>query len=110
MASRLNPKAAEFVPGSYQSTDSNWGAMMEAEELGEEHLTEQELEELEACEEWVALQASMEELEQDHLVAIALRYAPESKVNEIRKRCGIKPSKMRSQHKGIRAQGVTRAW
>jgi hypothetical protein len=35
MASRLNPKAAEFVPGSYQSTDSNWGAMMEAEELGE---------------------------------------------------------------------------
>lgn len=39
----------------------------------QEHLTEQELEELEACEEWVALQASMEELEQDHLVAIALR-------------------------------------
>jgi hypothetical protein len=35
MASSLNPKAAEFVPGSYQSTDSNWGAMMEAEELGE---------------------------------------------------------------------------
>jgi hypothetical protein len=35
MATKLNPKAAEFVPGSYQSTDSNWGAMMEAEELGE---------------------------------------------------------------------------
>jgi hypothetical protein len=35
MATKLNPKAAEFVPGSYKSTDSNWGPLMEAEELGE---------------------------------------------------------------------------
>lgn len=35
MATKLNPKAAEFVPGSYKSTDSNWGPMMEADEMGE---------------------------------------------------------------------------
>jgi hypothetical protein len=44
------------------------------------------------------------------LFLLLLRYAPESRVNEIRKRCGIKPGKLRSQHKGIRTQGVTRAW
>lgn len=39
----------------------------------QDHITEEELAEIEACEAWIEVMAEMEELEQDHLVAVALR-------------------------------------
>jgi len=104
MATKLNPAAAEFVPGSFaESYVSNWGT----EDCSEDHITPQELAEIEAAEEWVQLQSELEEQEESHLIAVALRYAPQSKVAEIQKRCGLKPTKLRV-HKGIRTRGAAK--
>jgi hypothetical protein len=68
--SKLRPEAPEFVPGSYKSDCSD---LMDANDPSEDHITEEELAEIEACEAWCEVMAEMEELEQDHLVAVALR-------------------------------------
>jgi len=39
----------------------------------QDHITAEELEELEAAEDWVVMQALIEELEQEHLIQVALR-------------------------------------
>jgi len=49
-------------------------------------LTPEELDELEAAEEWVAAQAMCEELERQHLILLALEYAPEAVVEQIEQR------------------------
>lgn len=104
MAKQLNPSAPEFVPSSYTSDNSGFSAACFEEGL-EDHITAEELEELEAAEAWVQSMAMMEEAEQEHLIQVALRYAPQAKVNEIQKRFGVKSKGMRSHHKGIRSRG-----
>lgn len=69
--SKLNAAAPEFVPGSYTSTAS-WASGGQ-EDATEEQITAEELAELEAAEEWVALQAEFEEFEEEHVIATALR-------------------------------------
>lgn len=68
----LNPNAPEFVPQSLEHTgqEEHW----EAEQEGEP--TQDELDELEAVDAWVDLMASLEEEENEHIIAIALQYAP----------------------------------
>lgn len=39
----------------------------------QDHITPEELAELEAAEEWVLLQSEFEEQEESHLIAVALR-------------------------------------
>lgn len=39
----------------------------------QDHVSPAELEELEAAEEWVAMMADIEQMEEDHLVQVALR-------------------------------------
>jgi DNA-directed RNA polymerase specialized sigma24 family protein len=102
MPFKLNASAAEFVPGSF--TES-W--VSNADDGSEDHITPEELAELEAAEGWVDMLAELEDLEEDHLIAVALRYAPQAKVAEIQKRCGIKPHKLRV-HKGIRTRGIAK--
>lgn len=101
MASKLNPTAAEFIPGSF--TES----YISTDEPSEDHITPEELAELEAAEGWVEAMADLELEEDEHLIAVALRYAPQSKVAEIQKRCGVKAHKLRV-HKGIRTRGVAK--
>jgi DNA-directed RNA polymerase specialized sigma24 family protein len=105
MPSKLNASAAEFVPGSF--TES-WVSNGE-DGVCEDHITPEELAELEAAEGWVDMLAELEDLEDEHLIAVALRYAPQAKVAEIQKRCGIKPHKLRV-HKGIRARGIAKGF
>lgn len=102
--SKLRADAPEFVPGSYKSDSSEW---INLSEPTEDHITEEELAEIEACEAWVETLVEIEELENDHLVAFALSLAPEEKVREIQKRM-LKPMKFRG-HKGIHSSGMTRS-
>lgn len=41
--------------------------------LAQDHITPEELAELEAAEEWVELQSALEEEEEEHVIAVALR-------------------------------------
>jgi hypothetical protein len=100
MATKLNPSAPEFVPGSL--TES-WVSLPTEDEALEDHITPEELAELEAAEGWVSMLAELEDLEDEHLIAVALKFAPQAKVAEIQKRCGIKPHKLRV-HKGSHAR------
>mmetsp|Transcript_20941 Transcript_20941/g.66341 ORF Transcript_20941/g.66341 Transcript_20941/m.66341 type:complete len:181 (-) Transcript_20941:85-627(-) len=64
-ASTLNPYAMEFYPAMYYE-----------DEVTEEFLSYEELDELEATENWVLAMAEIEELEQNHVMELALMYAP----------------------------------
>lgn len=68
MSSPLNPAAKEFFPSSWGSCWSS-GEQVEREECNEDHITPEELEELEAAEEWVMAMVDFEEDEEDHLSA-----------------------------------------
>ncbi|PNG99980.1 hypothetical protein TSOC_014222 [Tetrabaena socialis] len=78
--SPLNPNAAEFVPSSRQFY---YDPACCYDPSFEEHVTSEELEELEACEEWVALQAELEESEREHLIAMALMEADPRQILEV---------------------------
>jgi hypothetical protein len=53
-------------------------------ELEEEfNMTQEDLDEIEACEDWVAQMAMIELAEREHLVELALRHAPQEKLAEI---------------------------
>lgn len=64
----------------------SWGR---SEEPSEDHITPEDLEELELAEAWVQRLVQLEEEEEDHLVATALRYAPQDKVAAIERAAGV---------------------
>ncbi|KAG1651500.1 hypothetical protein FOA52_009087 [Chlamydomonas sp. UWO 241] len=68
----LNPEAPIFVP-CHQMLLPDSEPSMEGEFDYECAVTEQELSELEAVEDWVEEMAILSEMEHDHLVALALR-------------------------------------
>lgn len=64
----LNASAAPFVPADQQGQ-----YLYDAEsDYSEENITEEELAEIEATEEWCAELADLEELESQHLIELAL--------------------------------------
>mmetsp|Transcript_16167 Transcript_16167/g.40260 ORF Transcript_16167/g.40260 Transcript_16167/m.40260 type:complete len:103 (-) Transcript_16167:874-1182(-) len=69
----LNHLATEFVPLALQPQEPIYSYNAE---VSDEDLTEEELEELEMCDQWVQLMADLDQLEQDHLIATALELAP----------------------------------
>eukprot|EP00877_Chromochloris_zofingiensis_P006166 jgi/Chrzof1/1802/Cz10g21190.t1 len=75
--SKLNPQAPEFVPGSrfygQECSLSDCFSNLSSDDYSEDGLTPEELDEIEAAEEWVATMADMEELEREHLIELALR-------------------------------------
>lgn len=94
----LNPNAPAFFPvpaaipkevsGTKRWTSSFPSSLLREDDL-EDNITPEELEEIETAEEWVRTMAFMEELEREHLIELALRHAPYSKVAEIHKRVGL---------------------
>jgi uncharacterized protein involved in type VI secretion and phage assembly len=95
----LNPNAPVFVPPARATVkDTPVEATTEADSAPakaspaaeeEENVTPQELEELEAAEEWVRTMAFLDELEREHLIELALRNAPSWKLDLIHKRVGV---------------------
>ncbi|GAX76006.1 hypothetical protein CEUSTIGMA_g3449.t1 [Chlamydomonas eustigma] len=80
----LNHQAAEFYPSHFQYDDSSLNGYVYTDEFA--YISIQDLEEIEACDEWVNLTAHLDELEQDHLIAFALKHAPPEKLQDIRER------------------------
>lgn len=78
MTRTLNPLAPEFVPGSSPMK----GAAPELAD-SEEFISQEELDELEAVEEWVATMAGIEEAENAFLIELALELAPPQRVAEV---------------------------
>eukprot|EP00775_Hariotina_reticulata_P012391 gene12391-12526_t len=72
MASKLNPSAPEFVPGVGSYVSDSYMSSVGTEDVLEDNITPEELEELEAAEDWVVRMALIEELEQEHLIQVAL--------------------------------------
>ncbi|GFR43761.1 hypothetical protein Agub_g4873 [Astrephomene gubernaculifera] len=90
-SSKLNHLAPEFVPGSVKSNSSLSGYGQDtpyfyADPSYEEAVTSEELEELEACEEWVRTMAELDEMEREHLIATALSEAEPSQILEVEMR------------------------
>lgn len=75
MSSPLNPAAAPFFPrqSSFKCED----------EPGEESISQEDLDEIEAAEEWVALQAGIEEAEAQFLIDLAVELAEPTRVAEV---------------------------
>jgi len=89
----LNPNAKAFVPLASADNSANKGrrsAYLPSkpffDQQDEENVTPQELDELEAAEEWVNMMAWLEDLEREHLIELALRNAPKWKLELIHKR------------------------
>mmetsp|Transcript_20938 Transcript_20938/g.66334 ORF Transcript_20938/g.66334 Transcript_20938/m.66334 type:complete len:88 (-) Transcript_20938:210-473(-) len=74
-ASTLNPYAMEFYPAMYYE-----------DEVTEEFLSYEELDELEATENWVLAMAEIEELEQNHVMELALMLAEPSEIRRVERR------------------------
>lgn len=71
MPCKLNPDAPEFIPTCCLSTMC--GMEFGGEDLTEDNITQEELDEIEMAEDWVATQVYIEELEREHLIELALR-------------------------------------
>jgi len=93
----LNPNAPAFVPPARatvedtptEDTEADSGPTQASPAVAEEeNVTPQELEELEAADEWVRTMAFLEDLEREHLIELALRNAPSWKLDLIHKRVG----------------------
>lgn len=93
----LNPNAPAFVPPARATVEETPAESTEEDNTPtkaspavdeEENVTPQELEELEAAEEWVRTMAFLEDLEREHLIELALRNAPSWKLDLIHKRVG----------------------
>ncbi|GLC37762.1 hypothetical protein PLESTB_001474200 [Pleodorina starrii] len=87
--SKLNVHAPEFVPGSWKAATNHfyYGSYYYKSDFAlEEAVTSEELEELEACEEWVRTMADLDEMEREHLIATALSEAPPAKILEVEMR------------------------
>jgi hypothetical protein len=55
----------------------------------EENISAEDLEELEATEAWVDTMAMIHEMEREHMIEVAMRYAPQSKIRAIQARFGL---------------------
>lgn len=75
--SKLNPAAPAFVPSSWPS--QYWEDL----DSSEDHISQSELDELEAVEDWCAAMASIEEEEAQYLIDLALDLAPPERVAEV---------------------------
>ncbi|KXZ52856.1 hypothetical protein GPECTOR_8g238 [Gonium pectorale] len=82
-SSKLRATAPEFVPQA--TSHFYYGSYDPAIHL-EEAVTSEELEELEACEEWVRTMADLDEMEREHLIATALSEAEPSQILEVEMR------------------------
>lgn len=75
----LNPAAAPFVPSC-----SPGGLSYTSEvPLDSEFITQEDLDELEAAEDWVATMANIEEAETEFLIDLALDFAPAKRIAEV---------------------------
>lgn len=79
----LNVNAPVFVPA--EPHHEHYVCDAESD-YSEDNITEEELAEIEATEEWCAELADLEELESNHLIELALRLAPPAQVREIEER------------------------
>lgn len=75
MSSPLNPSAAPFIPSKYTA--------IEEDDAGEESISQEDLDEIEAAEEWVALQAGIEEAEAQFLIDLAVELAEPTRLAEV---------------------------
>lgn len=73
----LNPEAPAFVPLA-----SSPGALSSVDDEPEAAISQEELDELEAVEDWVATMAEIEESETAFLIDLALDLAPSNRVAE----------------------------
>lgn len=100
---KLNAEAPIFVPQYMHLAAPAQG--WDDESIYFEELTEGELEELEATDEWVSTLAHLEELERDHLVELALRLASPAQLDAVEKRAGAgKKAGHRARHFRTRGQ------
>ncbi|GIL93305.1 hypothetical protein Vretimale_15695 [Volvox reticuliferus] len=88
---QLNVNAPEFIPGSWKSQTSqpyngNNNFYYYTDPAIEEAVTSEELEELEAAEDWVRQMAELDEMEREHLIATALSEAEPSQILEVEMR------------------------
>lgn len=96
----LNPHAPEFVPSCQSSPNAQSGQVGSAWDHAEpflffgfeseDNITPEELEEIEATEAWVEGMAILDMMEREHMIELALRNTPKSRLAEIRARKGRK--------------------
>ncbi|GBF90070.1 hypothetical protein Rsub_02778 [Raphidocelis subcapitata] len=75
----LNPAATPFVPSSLGGISYTSEDAMESEEF----ISQEDLDELEAAEDWVATMANIEEAETEFLIDLALDFAPATRIAEV---------------------------
>ncbi|KAK9809177.1 hypothetical protein WJX72_010851 [[Myrmecia] bisecta] len=85
----MNPDAPAFVPGSIKSPAKQASTLDAANKL--------DAEELQTINAWVELQAWLAELERDHCIELALRYADKKRIEEIHKRVGVSKPKPKAR-------------
>lgn len=99
----LNHLATEFVPVSFRHQEPIYSYNSE---VSDEDLTEEELEELEMCDQWVQLMADLDQLEQDHLIATALELAPAAAWYVEEEVLGSHKPRRHSGKKGSKSKGA----
>mmetsp|Transcript_38917 Transcript_38917/g.54054 ORF Transcript_38917/g.54054 Transcript_38917/m.54054 type:complete len:96 (+) Transcript_38917:83-370(+) len=83
----LNPNAPDFVPFTTQL--QTIAANVTGSPRTETSLSSEEEDELRSVDQWIQMMADLEELEVNHLINLALKFASPSQIEEIHRRNGF---------------------